>query len=130
MTFKEQLDHYGITPEQVAEESGLKLNSVKIYAQMDRPSKRCQEALDKLIDNLPDTAHPQSVSSTGEEECPSSSPTCGLIVEIPRNQYMRIVKLDNGDRVKAWCKKDRYTRKGINVKVKLEMGKFYIKGEA
>lgn len=122
MTFKEQIEKHDINTGDLASMCGVKESTVLLYMQTNKPSKRMLTALEELI---PDA--PEPVFRPIE---PASTELQGRIVGLPLNKYLRIVELDNGSRVTAKCKADKFNRKSLRVKLVMESGTYYIRGRA
>ena len=131
MTFKEKMEANGVTVAQLAIKSATKASTIRSYMYMDKPSKRCVAALDKIILEALTATNPHEVSKMEEGECPPPPPTndlvVGKIVHIPINKRIRIVRLDDNREVHAFARADRFTKIGSRVELHGCESEWYVK---
>jgi len=123
MTFKEQIEKHNINPGDLASMCGVKEKTVLLYMQTNKPSKRMVAALEEMIPAPPE-------QEQENEPAPESEPAelRGRITGIPLNKYLRFVELENGTKVTAKCKADKFNRKNLKVKLELQSGSYYVRG--
>ncbi len=121
MTFKEKIETNRIDPKALARAAKIKLSTIKVYMSTNRPSHKALAALEAFL--------PQGKDQGEEDENldTSSSPLVGRIVALPPNGRLRLVDVPGKGTVKAWCKIDRYNRRGLTVRLREEGGKYYVK---
>jgi hypothetical protein len=139
MNFAEQMEAAGVTPEILAVRSKTKVWTIKQYMAANKPSQRCQRALDKLSSKLnppqenaapcPSVAAP-TVRTKGAEVAQSSAPLRGKVMAkwVP-NKRMRYI--DTGTEVViAWTRADKYRKAGQEIELMDEGGRWMIKKES
>jgi len=122
MTFKEQIEKHKINPGDLASMCGVKEKTVLLYMQTNKPSKRMVAALEELLSTEHDPAKEKRATLF-----PATTKPHGRIVGLPLNKYLRVVELENGTKVTAKCKADKFNRKNLKVKLELQSGSYYVR---
>jgi len=135
MTFAEQMEAAGVTPEILAVRSKTKVRTIKQYMATNKPSQRCKRALDKLSLKLnpPQDAAPCSsvalptVTTEGAEVAQSSAPFQGKVMaKWKPNRRMRYIDT-GGEVVIAWTQANKHRKVGQEVQLVDEGGRWMIR---
>lgn len=130
MTFKERLKESGITHEELAKAAKVKPSTIEVYANTNKPSHKTVAAFEKLLasrSHSSNNAHEEEAEKVGRlgEDDTAPPRLVGTIVKVPINPFLRMVQLESGEKVRAWCKKDLYQRKGVKVELELQSDRHY-----